>query len=149
MDNLDRRIIQELQDNFPLEPNPYDIIAGHIGIDVEQLWQRVTGLVESGMIRRIGFSIDSRKMGYRSTLVAIRVRPERMDQASQLIEGYPEITHSYLREDAYNIWFTVIAETSERISKILEELRLELNLTEDELMDLPVKKLFKLDARFR
>ena len=148
MDDLDHRILQELQSCFPLEPNPYDIVADTIGIDVNTLWRRVAGLVEAGVIRRIGFSLDSRKIGYSSTLTAIRVPSDRIDEASQLIETYPEITHSYLREDEFNIWFTVIAEDQGCILSILEELRTKLHLSEADLMDLPVKKLFKLDARF-
>ena len=149
MDDLDRRIISELQENFPLEPNPYEIIAGHLGINTEQLWERVVSLKESGIIRRMGFSIDSRKMGYSSTLTAIRVSPEKIEKACELIAEYPQITHSYLREDEFNIWFTVIAEDGDHISAILDELRLKLGLSEADIMDLPVKKLFKLDARFK
>jgi len=149
VDDLDRRIINELQENFPLEVNPYEIMAGNIGVTIEQLWQRVQALVESGVIRRIGFSIDSRKMGYSSTLTAIRVSPEKIEKACALIAEYPPITHSYLREDEFNIWFTVIAEDGDRISVILEELRSKLDLSEADIMDLPVKKLFKLDARFK
>ena len=149
MDDLDRRIIKELQGNFPLETNPYEILADSLAIDVDELWKRVVNLVESGFIRRIGFSIDSRKMGYSSTLAAIRVSPERIDKACELIDDYPQITHSYLREDAFNIWFTVIAEDQNQISWILDKIKSELALSEQDVMDLPVEKLFKLDARFK
>ena len=149
MDDLDNRIIRELQGNFPLESNPYEIMADHLGISTDQLWQRVLALAESGVIRRMGFSIDSRKIGYCSTLAAIRVGEDRVDEASELIASYPEITHSYLREDAFNIWFTVIAADKARISAILEEISELLNLTGSDVMDLPVEKLFKLDARFK
>lgn len=149
MDALDRRIIAELQENFPLATNPYEKLAGNLGIDVEQLWERVCGLVESGAIRRIGLSIDSRKMGYCSTLATIRVPAGRVDEASELISAYPQITHSYLRDDVFNIWFTVIAEDKGCISALLEEIRLKLDLPDEDMMDLPVEKLFKLDARFR
>ena len=149
MDDLDNRIIRELQGNFPLESNPYEIMADHLGISTDQLWQRVLALAESGVIRRMGFSIDSRKIGYCSTLAAIRVEEDRVDEASELIASYPEITHSYLREDAFNIWFTVIAADKARISAILEEISELLNLTGSDVMDLPVEKLFKLDARFK
>ena len=149
MDELDRRIIAELQGNFPLVADPYQILAKNLGVDVDELWRRVVDLVESGVIRRIGFSIDSRKMGYSSTLAAIRVSPEQIDEACELIDDYPEITHSYLREDAFNIWFTVIAESQECIASILEEMRRALELSEEDMMDLPVEKLFKLDARFK
>lgn len=148
MDELDRKIINELQDNFPIAPNPYEIMASNIGIATDVFWQRVQALVGSGLIRRIGFSIDSRKMGYSSTLAAICVSPDRIEEASQLISHYPQVTHSYLREDAFNIWFTVIAEDEKGISAILESIRSKLDLSHEDIMDLPVKRLFKLDARF-
>ncbi|MHC4553882.1 MAG: Lrp/AsnC family transcriptional regulator [Planctomycetota bacterium] len=149
MDDMDRRIIKELQGNFPLEMNPYEVIADNLGMSVDQLWQRILALAESGVIRRMGFSIDSRKIGYSSTLAAVRVSQDRIDEASELISEYPQITHSYLREDDFNIWFTVIADDRDRVLVILEEIRDKLNLTEDDVMDLPVEKLFKLDARFK
>jgi len=149
VDDMDRRIIKELQENFPLEMNPYEVIADNLGMSVDQLWQRILALAESGVIRRMGFSIDSRKIGYSSTLAAVRVSQDRIDEASELISEYPQITHSYLREDDFNIWFTVIADDRDRVLVILEEIRDKLNLTEDDVMDLPVEKLFKLDARFK
>ena len=149
MDDMDRRIIKELQENFPLEMNPYEVIADNLGMSVDQLWPRILALAESGVIRRMGFSIDSRKIGYSSTLAAVRVSQDRIDEASELISEYPQITHSYLREDDFNIWFTVIADDRDRVLVILEEIRDKLNLTEDDVMDLPVEKLFKLDARFK
>lgn len=149
MDDMDRKIIKELQGNFPLEINPYEIIAANLGLSTDQLWQRVLALAESGVIRRMGFSIDSRKIGYSSTLAAVRVPQDRVEEASDLISAYPQITHSYLREDPFNIWFTVIAENEDQIVVILEEIRDQLNLTDSDVMDLPVEKLFKLDARFK
>jgi len=149
MDDIDRRIIKELQENFPLEINPYEVIAGNLGMNTDQLWQRVIALAESGVIRRMGFSIDSRKISYSSTLAAVRVTQDQVEKASELISGYPQITHSYLREDEFNIWFTVIADDRNRVLVILEEIRDKLNLTESDVMDLPVEKLFKLDARFK
>jgi DNA-binding Lrp family transcriptional regulator len=149
MDELDRRIIKELQENFPLEINPYEILASKMEISVQVLWQRILILVELGVIRRIGFSINSQKMGYSSTLAAIRVTQDRIDKASELISSYPQITHSYLREDEFNIWFTVIAEDKTHITAILEEIQLKLQLSIDDIMDLPVQRLFKLDARFK
>ena len=149
MDDLDHRIIEELQGNFPLEIHPYEIMADNLGVSTEQLWQRVQSLAASGIIRRMGFSIDSRKIGYSSTLAAIRISPDRVDEVSVLIAGYRQITHSYLRDDAFNIWFTIIAGDEDRVAAILEEIRCKLGLSEDDVMDLPVEKLFKLDAQFK
>jgi DNA-binding Lrp family transcriptional regulator len=149
MDDLDRRIITELQENFPLEMHPYEIMADNLGIDVDQLWKRVQELARLGVIRRMGFSIDSRKIGYSSTLVGVRVSKDRVDEASELIASFPQITHSYLRADEYNIWFTVIAASRDMIFDILEQVRQKLGLSQEDVLDLPVEKLFKLDARFK
>ena len=149
MDDLDRRILNELQENFPLKVNPYQVIADTLGISTDQLWERVVAMTESGMIRRMGFSIDSVKMGFASTLAAVRVSDEQVQAASAVISRYPQVTHSYLREDVFNIWFTVIAEDRDRIAEILKEIQDKLNLADDDIMNLPVEKLFKLDARFK
>ena len=149
MDALDRQIIAELQENFPLQENPYAIMADNLGIGAEALWERVCALVESGVIRRVGFSLDSRKMGYSSTLAAIRVPAGRVEEASELIARYPKITHSYLRDDAFNVWFTVIVENEGDISTILKELAGKLGLSDEDMMNLPAEKVFKIDARFK
>lgn len=149
MDNLDRQIITQLQMDFPLEANPYDIIAERLGVEPEVLFKRVENLIDIGTIRRIGASVDSRKIGYSSTLAAIRVSEDQVDSASELIDSSPEITHSYLRAHEYNIWFTVIASTQERVKEVLEELRVKLGLEDADVLDLPVLQLFKLDARFK
>jgi DNA-binding Lrp family transcriptional regulator len=149
MDNLDQQIVMQLQMDFPLEANPYDIIAERLGIEPQALFKRVEGLIDLGTIRRIGASIDSRKIGYHSTLAAVRVSDEQVDRACQLIDSCPEITHSYLRNNEYNVWFTVIASGKERVGEVLEELRIKLGLEACDVLDLPMLQLFKLDARFK
>ena len=149
MDDLDKKIITQMQMDFPLEANPYDIIAERLGVSAEEVFGRVDALMDLGTIRRVGASIDSRKLGYSSTLAAVRVADERVDEASELINSYPEITHSYLRKNEYNIWFTVIAVDRDRVEGVIEELRARLGLNFDDVLDLPVLNLFKLDARFK
>ena len=149
MDELDRRILQALQDGLPLTERPYDALAEKLALDGRQLWERVLRLVEQGVIRRLGASLDSRKLGYSSTLAAVAVEPARVDRAAQLIAAYPEVTHSYLRDHEFNIWFTIIAPDQQRIEAILDEIRSALSLDASQVLDLPVTRLFKLDARFR
>jgi len=149
MDELDYRILDALQNEFPLSERPYEILAEKLEISGDELWRRVQGLVEDGVIRRMGASLDSRKLGYSSTLAAISVSAERVDEASDVVGGYPEVTHSYLRNDKFNIWFTVIAYDNDRIAAILEEIRSSLSLEPAAVLNLPVTKLFKLDARFK
>ena len=148
LDELDVKILKELQDGFPLEKNPYSIVAGNLHIGVDELWRRVSKLLNSGAIRRMGFSIDSSKIGYASTLAAIRVDAGQIQKSADVISKYPQVTHSYLRGGDFNIWFTVIAENPEQVGWIVEQIRLELNLPASAVLNVPVEKLFKLDARF-
>ena len=149
MDKINRRILQELQDNFPLEAGPYEIVADRLQIAKEELWERIQQMLDEGVIRRIGVSIDSRKIGYRSTLAAVSVEPELVERAAEIIGEYHEVTHSYLRDDPFNIWFTIIAVDEKRIEEILEQIRDSLSLEKSKVLNLPVKRLFKLDARFK
>lgn len=148
MDNLDRKILSELQNDFPISPKPYNIIADKLGLSRDELWDRIQELIDTGIIRRIGLSLDSKKLGFCSTLAAIRVHPDRLTKASAFINTFHEVTHSYQRRDDYNIWFTLITENETRIEEILEIIRTELSLNVLDVLNLPVKKLFKLDARF-
>ncbi len=149
MDDLERRILTELQDDFPLSERPYDIIADRLAIDVDTLWQRVEALLGSGVIRRLGASLDSRKLGYSSTLAAICVPEPKVDEASELLNDYVEVTHSYLREGRFNIWFTIIAANTDEIDRILSEIAAKLDLGLEDVLNAPVERLFKLDARFK
>lgn len=149
MDEIDSQILQELQYNFPLNERPYEVIADKLKIPKEELWNRVQVMLDKGVIRRMGASFDSNKLGFRSTLAAVSVAPELVDRAAEIIGRYYEVTHSYLRDDVYNVWFTLIAVDNNRIENILEQIRKSLSLEGSKVLNLPMKRLFKLDARFR
>ena len=148
LDDLDCLILNALQSDFPLRERPYDLLAGQLGIDAELLWQRVQRMLDKGIIRRLGASLDSAKLGCCSTLVAIRVKPAMVDRAADIVGRYPEVTHCYLRDHEFNIWFTIIAADQNRIETILHEIRNELALDASDALNLPAKQVFKLDARF-
>jgi len=76
MDELDYRILDALQNEFPLSERPYEVLAERLEISGDELWERVRGLAQDGVIRRMGASLDSRKLGYASTLAAISVQAE-------------------------------------------------------------------------
>ena len=148
MDNINNTILSELQNNFPISANPYNAIADRVGLTKEELWGRIQELLDTGIIRRIGLSLDSKKLGFCSTLAAIRVHPDRVAEASGFINTFHEVTHSYQRKDDYNVWFTLITENGARIEEFLEIIRTKLSLNALDVLNLPVKRLFKLDARF-
>ena len=149
MDKMDQNILSTLQNEFPICAKPYDILAEKLGLTVEELWERVNKMLDTGVIRRIGASLDSKKLGYASTLAAVRVANDDVETAAQVIGKYYEVTHSYQRENEYNVWFTLIATSNDRINQILKEIQKELGLNDEDVLNLPVLKLFKLDARFK
>ena len=149
MDKIDSQILQELQYNYPLSERPYEVIAERLKISKEEIWNRVQLMLDKGIIRRMGASFDSNKLGFRSTLAAVSVAPELVDRAAGIIGRFYEVTHSYLRNDIFNIWFTLIAIDDNRIENILEQIRKSLSLERSKVLNLPMKRLFKLDARFR
>ena len=148
MDEIDSRILRELQHDFPLSERPYEVIAERLQLSAEQLWTRVERMLDEGIIRRMGASFDSNRLGFSSTLAAVSVEPELVGRAAEVIDQFPEVTHNYLRNDAFNIWFTLIAADEKRIESVLEEIRTTLSLEKAAVLNLPVKRLFKLDARF-
>lgn len=137
-----------LQSDFPISERPYDILAAKLDISTEELLNRTRRLIADGLIRRIGASMDSRKLGFTSTLAAVSVDANRIEKAAELIGSYPEVTHSYLRNDDFNIWFTVIAPRRQDIERILAEIRSALSLDAGRMLNVPMKRLFKLDTRF-
>ena len=149
MDQIDSQILHELQYNFPLSEKPYEVIAGKLKISKEDIWNRIQIMLDEGVIRRMGASFDSNKLGFRSTLAAVSVDAELVDRAADIIGQFQEVTHSYLRNDVFNIWFTLIAVDNNRIENILEQIRKSLCLERSKILNLPMKRLFKLDARFR
>jgi len=148
MDELDQKILQLLQYDFPLEERPFEILASRLGMDVEAFRRRVQSLLDQGVIRRLGASFDSRRLGFCSTLAAVSGEADAVDRADKVIGRYPEVTHSYLRDHEFNIWFTIIARDAQRLKTILGEIRADLSLQEAQILNLPMKRVFKLDARF-
>jgi len=148
MDKIDSQILHELQYNFPLSERPYEVIAERLKITNEETWNKVQMMLDNGVIRRIGASFDSNKLGFSSTLAAVSVAPELVDRAAEIIGRFHEVTHSYLRDDVFNIWFTLIAADDTRIETILEQIRKSLSLEKSKVLSLPMRRLFKLDARF-
>ncbi len=148
MDELDSRILEALQDDFPLSSRPYAILSEKVGISEDEIWGRVERLLDEGIIRRIGASLDSRKLGFSSTLAAVSIEPGKIDRAAEVIGKPVEVTHSYQRNDEFNIWFTVIARDEDRIEEVLARIRSELSLEESKVLNLPMTRLFKLNARF-
>jgi len=145
LDEIDRKLINLIQLNFPISKNPFEEIAETIGTTEEIVLFKLNRLKEKGILRRIGPIINTRGIGGTNTLAAVKVSEDDIDKAAAVINKYDEVSHNYLRNEEYNIWFTVSAPTQERLDQILSEIQAELNCP---LLNLPTVNQFKIQVNF-
>ena len=146
LDAVDRRILSIIQSFFPLEPRPYKAIGEQAGISEEEALARVRALKERKIIRRLGANFQSAKLGFRSTLCAAKVSDRDMDSFVAAVNEHPGVTHNYLRDHEYNIWFTVIAPSWEAVCNILEGIT---RRTDIAILNLPATRLYKIKVDFQ
>ncbi len=146
LDELDKAILNQIQSSLPVTPRPYAAVGESLGLSEAEVVERVGRLVQDGVIRRIGANFNSRQLGYTSTLCAAQVPPELIDHFMQIVNRYPGVTHNYLRRHRLNIWFTLIAESTQRIGEILEEIGKQSGIAE--IYSFPAKRIFKIQVDF-
>ncbi len=146
MDSKARRIVNAIQSDFPLSPRPYQDLAERLGLTEKEVIETVGRLKHAGVIRRIGGNFHSAKLDFVSTLCAARVPEDKIAHFVKAVNRHPGVTHNYLRSHSYNIWFTFIAESMERIEEQLKEISQETGVTE--ILNLPAEKMFKIKVDF-
>ena len=146
IDAVDRRILNSIQSNFPIDPNPYEKVAESLGLTEADVLGRVSALKAAGIIRRIGGNFVPDKLGYVSTLCAARVPAEKLDLFAGVVNDYSGVTHNYVRDNDFNVWFTFIAPSMEKIEQSLDEIRHRTGVAE--VLSLPATKVFKIKAEF-
>lgn len=146
MDSWDRDLLNEIQARFPVEPHPYKVIAERIGLPEVEVLARIANLKREGIIRRIGASINSRCIGYVSTLLAARVPEDKLDSFVETVNACPGVTHNYERKHEYNVWFTLIAPGREEIDRTVRYL---MEKTGIAIHEFPAKRIFKIRVDFK
>ncbi|MDO9515427.1 MAG: AsnC family transcriptional regulator [Syntrophales bacterium] len=146
MDAVDRKILNILQGDFPLDAEPFKVVGERVGVGEDDLLERVGRLKEAGVIRRIGAVFDTAGLGFESTLCAAKVPACRLEKFVEVANSYRGITHNYLRDHEYNVWFTFIGATGEEIEESLSDISEETGIAD--IISMPVKRRFKVDARF-
>jgi DNA-binding Lrp family transcriptional regulator len=145
LDTLERQVLDIIQQKFPIVSRPYEELARQLGATEDEVFDAVNRLCEKGIIRRLGGSFDSRKIGYTSTLAALSVPQNRLDEAVAVVNGYAGVTHNYEREGRYNVWFTLIASSAEEIDRTLREIEAK---TGARALNLPATHIFKIKVDF-
>jgi DNA-binding Lrp family transcriptional regulator len=144
MDQLDRRLLNEFQQDFPLDPRPYAALGERLGLDEGEVMDRLARLSRGGSISRIGAVFRPHTVGG-STLAAMAVPEERLEEVAELVNGFPEVNHNYQREHRLNLWFVVTAPSKERVSEVLAEISAAAGLA---VLDLPLLEHFHIDLGF-
>jgi len=142
----DLKLLDIIQSDFPIESRPFRTLAEIAGGSEGEVLTRVRELQQKGYIRELGAIFDLKLLGYVSTLCAAEVAPESVDAATALINSFPEVTHNYLRDNAFNVWFTIIARSPEHIAKILDRVRAKPGVAR--VISLPQRKMFKIQVHF-
>ncbi|MGD0552399.1 MAG: hypothetical protein ABSB25_07075 [Sedimentisphaerales bacterium] len=148
MSNLsafDKRLCNELQTGLPIAERPFAIIARILKSNEAKVLKRTRVLVKLGVIRRLGVSINWRAIGKASTLVAAHIEQEDLKKVVSAVNKLKGVSHNYLREHHYNLWFTLRAGSQKGLEMILKKLSKRFGVA---FNSLPVVRVFKLDARF-
>lgn len=146
LDDIDKGVLREVQGNLPVVSRPFLPSAQRLGITEEEFLRRVGLLIKAGTIRKLGLRIDSARVGFASTLVALKTAPEKVEKVAGQLNAFEGVTHNYQREHGYNLWFTVIERDEAKLRETLE--RIEKEVEHEDMLNLPMKRRFKIDVRF-
>ncbi|MCK4924109.1 MAG: Lrp/AsnC family transcriptional regulator [Spirochaetes bacterium] len=142
-----QRLLEEIQRDFPLETRPFAALGRDIGLEEHTVIGQIENFLERGIIREISAILDGSRIGYKSTLVAVRAPVERITQLADRISSHPGVSHNYQREHPYNLWFTLSIPKEREFDREIDRL---LDYEEAiHYMILPALKTFKLRVHLR
>ncbi|ADB54331.1 siroheme decarboxylase subunit alpha [Conexibacter woesei] len=144
LDELDKRLLNLMQGKFPLQPRPYRHVAELAEVDETTVMERVQHLLDQRIIRQVTPIFDTRALGYESMLVAAKVDAENPHRAARVINAHPGVSHNYLRNHDFNLWFTIATEPDSKLGLegTLDVLAREAGA--ESVRQLPTLKLFKI-----
>jgi len=144
LDDLDRRLLNLMQGSFPIAPRPYLRVAELAGVPEEEVMARVSRLLSQRIIRQVTPIFDTRALGYSSMLVAAKVDPEHPHRAAQVINAHPGVSHNYLRNHEFNLWFTIATEPDSSLGLEGTLAALAQEAGAESVRQLPTLRLFKI-----
>ena len=142
----DKRILNAIQGALPIAERPFAVLAKQLETTEEELLSDLKRLSDDGYIRRFGAFCDSNALGFKGSLVAVKVKEGAMQEVADVINGYNGVTHNYEREGDYNLWFTLQVQSDDERKNILDKVRALPGVLG--LMNLPSEKTYKVRVRF-
>jgi siroheme decarboxylase len=146
LDETDGRLLNIIQTEFPLCSRPYVALGEQLGISEGEALSRVRALVDGGVVRKVGPTFDSRKLGHSSVLVAARVPADRLEKVAEIVSSYKEVTHNYARDFEYNLWFTLVCSSPASLEATLDRIKAETGIAD--MHQLPAERMFKIRVEF-
>ncbi len=145
MDNLDKQILNEIQWTFPLVSQPYHEIAKKFDTTPEIIMQRLSALKKTGILRQLSAIFDTRRLGYKSSLVAMEIEPDKLEYVANQINRHPGVSHNYERNHQFNLWFTLATPPGSDLKTEVDKFKKIPGILKIRM--LPTIKLFKIGVK--
>lgn len=145
MDNIDKQLVNHLQDGFPVTPRPFLTVAEELGLEESEVMQRVQTLLDDGILSRFGPMFQAERLGGGLTLAAMKVAPEDYEKVTEQVNAFPEVAHNYQREHELNMWFVLATETPEGIEETIQRME---EVTGYKVYNMPKQEEFYVGLRF-
>ena len=145
LDSVDKKLLNEIQWVFPMVDRPYQEIANRHGMNEEDVIRRIEGMKRAGLIRQINAIFDTRRLGYKSALVAFSVVPDKLVEVADRVNEHPGVSHNYERNHEYNMWFTLAVPPGANIKDDLDRMAAYEGVVKYRV--LPTLKLYKIGVK--
>jgi len=144
LSKLHKCLLNDFQHGFPLTPTPYLDMAKQLGVTEDEVLKALESLCEAGTVSRVGAVFRPNRIGV-STLAAMSVPDERLDEVAAIVNAFPQVNHNYEREHAFNMWFVITAANDVQLESVLQDIEVKTGLS---AMSLPMVEDYHIDLGF-
>jgi siroheme decarboxylase len=145
LDDVDKKLLNEIQWSFPLAQRPFLEISKRHGISEDEVIHKISRLKQMGLIRQINAIFDTRRLGYKSALIAFSVKADKLDDVAAQVNKHPGVSHNYERNHEFNMWFTLAIPPNDSMKSVLEKMAALEGVVKYRL--LPTLKLYKIGVK--
>jgi len=145
--DMENELLFEMQNSFPMTKKPFEALAKTLNVTEEKILTMVRKLKEEKIIRQTSAIFDTKRLGYKSSLVAFKVPEAQIETAAEIINAHPGVSHNYLRNHDYNIWFTMAVAPDSKLGleKTIDILKARTGAID--AITLPTLKMFKISVK--
>ena len=144
LDAIDKNIVNQLQDGFPVSSRPYLDVANELNIAEDDLINRLDRLLQCGVLSRFGPLYQVENMGGSFTLAAMKIEEDAFDEVADRVNALPQIAHNYQRDHEFNMWFVIATETAEEIQQVIEKIE---TITRRQVYNMPKQQEFFIQLK--